>query len=87
MKDEPHSPVRPAHHAAPHHTSFTPMHTPVLLPIAAPGALPHRGGVIPSLAASLGIMIVLGVAALGLVGARQDLAEGRSARVERPVTP
>ena len=86
MTDEPRSPVRPAHHAAPHH-SFTAMHTPVLLPIAAPATLPHRGGTIPGLAASLAIMIVLGVAALGLIDARQGLNEGRSARVEHSVAP
>lgn len=86
MADESQSPSRPARHAAPHHASFS-AHIPVLLPISAPDPVLHRGGMIPGLAASLGIMIVLGAAAFGLMGARQDLTEGRSARVERPATP
>ena len=85
MKDEPQSPVRPAFNAAPHHSVS--VHTPVLLPIFAPDPVLHRGGVIPGLAASLGIMIVLGAAAFGLMGARQDMTEGRSARMERPAAP
>lgn len=87
MTDEPLSLVRPAHRPAVQHVSFTATHTPVLVPIAAPRSVLHRGGMIPGLAASLAIMIVMGVALLGLVGARQELNEGRSTRVERPATP
>lgn len=85
MKDEPLSPLKPVRLAETRHEVIT--HIPVLLPIAAPLPSLHRGSMIPGLAASLAIMLVLGAAVLGLVGARQELGEGRSVHVARSTAP
>lgn len=87
MTDGNRPPLKPARMTGQQNVSFTNTHTPVLLPIAAPLPALYRGSIVPGLAASLALMIVMGVAAFGLMNARQDLNEGRSAHVERPAAP
>ena len=87
MPDHPVSPAKAAPLAGPGHGSLLHAHPPVLLPIAAPVPAAHRTSIIPGLAASLTIMIVTAMAALALVGARQDLHEGRAVHVDRAASP
>ena len=87
MPDQPVPPPKVAPHPSPAYGSLLHAHPPVLLPIASPASAAHRTSVIPGLAASVAIMIVMAMAALALVGARQDLQEGRAVHVDRAATP